>query len=413
MFFNFDFFKSRKALKTVFEHANTEKIDILYICIGFSGQRMSGDKNFYLALFENLAKSGKKIFVISISDPTQGAYYFDRTGNCYPVLHLKRPYHLIDPKRYWSNKNGFLSYRHQHNVFLEHFERYITLRYWRKIIGTIVSKSQPAYIHYIDTFVATPVFPKTKKIITQGKIDNKYPFLYKIYLNLVFKKADICVYFNKEQEAYLPAKLKEKLKIVIQPWGVKYNKNNAVESIDTGRKNNENKVLILWTGYLQQIGYNDFLFAKNLAEIAVKQFNNIEFIFAFKPEINIELPESSERITFCKPGKDFGEIMKKSDILFSPLVSRDTIIGPPLTWIEYISTRKPILTTNVNGLGSYFEKNLSILTFVDESEFILTIEKISNNQINLSQLGENAFNVFTEHFDLEKITKNYITLYKT
>lgn len=388
-----------------------KSFDILYICIGFSGFKMSGDKNFYLDLFEKLTKKGLRIFVISFSDPIQGMYHLDETSQTYPILLLKRPFHLKDPARYWITKGDTISFRHQHNVFQEHFERYISLLYWNKILNHIITSTKPKNIHYIDTFIGTKSYPGTKKIITQASADNGNSFLYKVYLYMVFKSANIGIFFNEEQLSYLPKIITHKLKAIVQPWGVRFREFNSNINGRAKHMVCASNILFLWSGYIQQIGYKDFLFAKLLAEEAVSLFENIEFIFAFKQEINIELPQSTERIRYLKPASEFNEIFTVADIFYSPLRNRETVIGPPLTWIEFISTKRPILTTDVKGLDCCFEKDKSILTFKDRNDFLEVIKNILNKNIDLCIVGENAFKVFKTHFDMEKIAENYLSIY--
>lgn len=391
---------------------NIPAFDILYVCNGFSGFKMNGDKNFYLNLFEKLILAGKKIFVISFSDPKQGMYHFDESSQEYPILHLKRPYHLKNPSRFWIENLNSIAYRHQHNVFLEHIERYVALQYWKKEIKHIITRGKPKYVHYLDTYICSPTFTGITKIVTQTKSENKFPFFYKFYLYLIFKNTDVGLFFNKEQIIYLPSNIAIKIQTFIQPWGVNFTELQTNKSDRKKFMKNTGNILLLWTGYLQQIGYLDFIFAKQLAEIAVSHFENVEFIFAFKTEINIELPVAGDRITYIKPGKEFKEIFEAADILYSPMYKRDTVIGPPLTWIEFIATKRTILTTNVKGLQNYFEKDRSILTFNTEKDFMEILNNIINKKLDLTFVGENAFKEFRKYFDMDKIVKTYSAIYK-
>jgi hypothetical protein len=390
------------------------KIDVLYISVGFSGFKMASDKNFYIDLFEELTRSGLKLLVISLSDPKQGMIYFDNKTQPYPIIHLKRPFHLKNPSRYWKLNKNFISYRHHHNLFWEHFERNITLRFWNTFIKKIISATHPGCIHLLDAFIGMPRFYNVPRIITQSKTEIKNPFIYKHYIKSIFRKNSTGILFNPAQKKYFPLPVLNRSKFIIQPWGLKFRNREETASM-SARSNfltDPRHILFLWAGYIQQIGYNDFLFAKNFAETAVRFFPNIEFIFSFKPEIDIALPESSERIKFIKPGQDFKQLMNASDILFSPVKRRATVIGPPLTWIEYISLKKPILTTEIDGIDSYFRKNESIFLFRNEIDFISIMTKISKKEVDLDVVGQNAFRVYKEHFVLDSIAENYIKIYR-
>ena len=176
-----------------------KEIDVIYICIGFSAHKMNGDKNFYLDLFQNLTQKGLKILVISLSDPLNGKCTIDGKSFPYSIVNLSRPFHIFGKKKFWTLQGKSFVYKHQHNVFLEHIERYIALLYWNKLIKNIIKKSHPRYVHYIDPFIGTFDYPDTIKIMTQAKVDNKYPFFYTFYLYLVFKNIKNVIFFNKEQ----------------------------------------------------------------------------------------------------------------------------------------------------------------------------------------------------------------------
>ena len=159
-----NFSRSRHALIEFINNTAPEKLDAVYICIGFSGFKMSGDKNNYLDLLEKLASSGLKFLVISISDPFQGAYALDEKSHNYRVLHIKRPFHACDPLRFWKTNNGFLTYKHKHHAIQEHFERITTFFFWGRLIKLIMKKYKPEIVHYLDVFLA----PKYK--ITGSRI---------------------------------------------------------------------------------------------------------------------------------------------------------------------------------------------------------------------------------------------------
>jgi glycosyltransferase involved in cell wall biosynthesis len=116
----------------------------------------------------------------------------------------------------------------------------------------------------------------------------------------------------------------------------------------------DNKPLILWTGYIQQIGKEDFLLAIKTAQESLKRGLDVVFYFAFKPE-SFEKKFSS----FHNPAKginvkptvaeEFDSVKHCADILYSPIISKNCIIAPPLTWIEVMALGKPILTTDVGG----------------------------------------------------------------
>ena len=387
--------------------------DVLYIGIGFTGYRMAGDKNFYIDLFEGLVKKGLKLIVISVSDPVEDKIVVDTSTAAYPIVHIRRPFHRKKPETWWIKNSRFISNHHKHHFLREYWERMITLNYWTRTINKVIKKTSPEYIHFLDSFVFYHLNLNTAKIIvTQTKYEKKAGLLYYFYMRLLFSKAQKGIVFNQRQLDYFPKKVLEKVKFIVQPWGVYEKENGSNEKCRLKWMNNPENFMVLWSGYLMQISYRDFLFAKKLAELVVEKYDGIEFVFAFKPEVNIVLPVSSDKIKFVKSEGNFNELLNASDLFFSPLCESTTIIGPPLTWIEYISNGKPILTTNVNGLDSYFTKDESILTFKNENELLQIFEAISNNNLDIAKIGQGAYEVFRKFFNLVEIIENYLAIYK-
>ncbi len=97
------------------------------------------------------------------------------------------------------------------------------------------------------------------------------------------------------------------------------------------------------------------MYALKVAKEALYKDINCTFFFALKPGVEKEL------ITFDNPEKgifvrktsveEFDLLKQAADVFYSPLVNRNCIVAPPLTWIEFLSLGVPILTTNVGGVN--------------------------------------------------------------
>lgn len=402
-----------KKINSIFSKPENN-IDVLYVCAGFSGFKMAGDKNFYINLFDKLTNKGLKIAVFSVDDPIESKIKVNQESQPYPIFEVRRPYHYTKPESYWLKTESFTSYRHQHPSLLkEHFERFITIFHWRRTINRIIKKANPKVIHFLDPFLF-PIIKKSKKAIyfTQPKSEKRWGEIYKWYLRFLMKPVDKCIIFNPEQKQYFPPETQDKDPFIVLPWGCLPNgeKQGDFSIREKYMKNPENK-LFLWSGFLQQIVEKDFDYAVDLAKKAIEKFDNVEFIFTFKPEIPIDLPESEDRIKYIKPGADFRELMASTDFFYSPVVNRDTVIAPPLTWIEATSHKKPIITTFSQGIGSYYENNKSILQFETEDSFFEILDKIKNNELGTGKMSEDVYSVFKNNFDIEVIANKYIELY--
>lgn len=403
----------RKEINKLFSDPDNG-IDILYVCVGFSGLKMAGDKNFYIDLFEKLSEKGLKIAVVSVDDPIENRIKINTTVQPYPIFEIRRPFHYTKPETYWLITDKFTSYRHQHSSLLkEHFERFITIFYWRRTINRIIKKGNPKIIHFLDPFLF-PMIKKSKKSVffTQPKSEKRWGSIYEWYMRFLMRPVKKCIIFNPEQKQYFPPESQKKDPFIVQSWGCKANDDKPVDhEIREKYMHNPKNKLFLWSGFLQQIVAKDFEFASALAKKAIEKFDNVEFVFAFKPEIPIDLPKSEAKIKYVKPGADFRKLMASTDFFFSPVVNRETIIAPPLTWIEATSFKKPIMTTFSQGINSYYENKKSIIQFDTEEAFFDILDAIKNNKIDLENIGEEAFKTFLNNFEISKIVETYNQLY--
>jgi len=412
-FLNRNMYHSKQDLNRYINPVNFVKCDILFVGIGYSGFLMSGDKNFYVPLFNELASRGLNIIVVSFDDPLQGGFKIDSINPRLKIIHLKRPFHIRDPKRFWSNKEGIFSYRHQHSLLMEHIERVIVLLYWKNTIRNILNVSNCKTVHYIDSFLFSYLLKANTSIITIPRF-KKFKFLYKNYLKFLLIKIKYLVIFNFTQKEELHENINKFIDIRVLPWGnsdrvkIDHNKKN-IFSVRESMKDSNN-ILFLYTGFIQQFGLEDFKYAKYLAEKAVALFPNVEFIFVFKPEIKIKLPDSRNRIKYFSDCGEFIHCLEEADCLFSPKLKRGTTISPPLTWIEAISKNIPILTTNDKGISSYFDKE-SILIFNNNEEFVKNIEYLSKHPEKLKEVGQNAYKVFKNNFIFTIVFEKYLFFY--
>ena len=115
------------------------------------------------------------------------------------------------------------------------------------------------------------------------------------------------------------------------------------------------KTLFLWAGYIQQIQRADFFLALRAARSTLKDGLDAIFYFAFKPEtMEDEILKQHDPAAgiFIKATsvEEFSLLKSAADVFYSPLVNKNCIIAPPLTWLELLSLGVPILTTNAGGV---------------------------------------------------------------
>ena len=402
------------SLREVLGQLDPSHLDIIFICLGFSSDRISSDKNFYLELFDRLHRVGLRLLVITLSDPVEGKYHLDFKTHPYKVLNLRRPFHILNPSRHWIRQKGKLYYRHKHNLVLEHFERVVSLLYWFPQIRSFIKRSEARVLHFLDVFLFVPRLERseTSIFVTQANQTRKLGFVYDIYVNYLISRVDAALFFNPSQLEILSHNLRKNVSIIVQPWGVPEDCSRINKDTKSTYVKDPRKVLVLWAGYLQHIGYKDMKLAARLANVGASAFDDFEFLFALKPETSGKAPKDGSGPRFVTPGPDFNDLLGCADLFFSPIFKRGAIVSPPLTWLEVISHRIPILTTDCRGLDSFFEEGVSILIFRDEKSFIEILGAIHRDPQFLTRVGENAYRVYKKFFDIERVASSYQRIYE-
>jgi glycosyltransferase involved in cell wall biosynthesis len=107
----------------------------------------------------------------------------------------------------------------------------------------------------------------------------------------------------------------------------------------------------LWSGFIQQIGRDDFLRTVTLARRIRDQRSDIDFVFSLKPECySDELAKLGATGVEVKIGSPaFMSELPRYDAFLSPVLDSQSSAAPPLTWLEAMSAGLPIITTEHPG----------------------------------------------------------------
>lgn len=123
--------------------------------------------------------------------------------------------------------------------------------------------------------------------------------------------------------------------------------------------------MVLWSGYIQQITYTSFKMAYKHASMCVAQSKRPPtFVFAFKPEsCSDKMCESLSRtpyiIVLRTDHAKFTMLQRAADLFYSPIADSNTVLSPPLTWLEMMMLGVPILTTPSIGIDSIIRNGIN------------------------------------------------------
>jgi glycosyltransferase involved in cell wall biosynthesis len=170
--------------------------------------------------------------------------------------------------------------------------------------------------------------------------------------------------------------------------------------------------IILWSGYLQQSGYKDFLLSLNVAQRVVKKTRNCHFLFAFKPYyFKLKYLEHAEERISIITDVNLEEIYPVTDSLLSPFSAEDTIVAPPLTWLEAMSYGIPVITTSVGGANEVITNGSNgYITSPDGLEAVIT-DFLKN--ADTIAMGNNARQTVEQKYNIINITNDYVDLWRS
>jgi len=286
----------------------------------------------------------------------------------------------------------------------------------------LYKKTPYDYVHLLDNFgftnrliaknIPTPV--SVSAMSYQGKCK----IIYDNYLRLSYKVPNLKVipysftYAKKMKQIGIP---ENNIKCI--RWGVKMpsirqteeNKRKAKKLLSLPVE----KPLFVWAGYIQQIQKKDFLYAFKLAKKALSKGIKCTFFFAFKPGVskkNITSFDNPTKGMFIKNTtiEEFDLLKQAADVFYSPVVNKNCIVAPPLTWIEFLSSEVPILTTNAGGVDEIVVNGKTGYVAKTDSELLNKMFIIAKNY---STMSPHCYEKTSTLYNIKDIAKEYLNLW--
>ena len=362
-------------------------MNILFIGRGYFSFKVCSDKNYFSDLLPLIQKKHDKVFVFSINDYKHSMSYQPFAQSSIPIYNIRRSFHF--PKnKYHVKKNGNNHfYHHKHKLYKEVLEIFLTIYFNIKLLSQIVTQNNIQIINFMDNCGPAMRFVKYKfpacRVCYSAM--NYYPryYFYDSYLKFCLKTLDhVMPYTNALFEKFRSIAL-QKNKLTTIPWGVKIKNDNALHVRKNDIRNlymqNPANILFLWTGFIQQIGQRDLSLTLDLAHQVAKKVDNAEFLFSFKPEFQEIAKNYSTRhprVKILNKVNNFEDLLASSDFLLSPIEKIDSIVAPPLTWIESMNLGTPIITTAVRGASEIINNGNTGFIASGYMEIMQTILKL-------------------------------------
>jgi len=384
-------------------------MNILFLGSAIFPFPISGDKNFILQLAQELKYKDISVYILSINDnPLQYEYI-----NNIHFFYLRRFLHNNSYKKHTIIRSKkIVSYRHKHNIIRENIEIFFTILDNIKRIKRIIKRYRINIIHILDnigiSFILLSFIFKEVKIVSTVYRYQKKGLLYNKYLKIGYGSLSYLVFTTKKtKEIFNSKKIFSKNGYII-PWGVK-----KLDCSDIYESQNDSYSL-LWSGFIQQIGEEEFYLALDIANDLIKRnkINKIDFVF--KPESHEKKYSlyNNENINIKIGDINFRKNLKNYDYFLCPISYKNSnsTFAPPLTWIECWSYGIPVLTTKFLGYKEIIKDAINGFVF-DYSNIAENIyQKIINNDI--LSIRKSCVKYFNEKYEMDIIAKKYIKFYK-
>lgn len=364
---------------------------VAFIGVGYFPGKMTSEKNFFLKLISQLRGKVDDVIVLSVNDQDEHMFNQETPHGPVPVYNFKRPFHRNASERYHRQINGVHAYHHRHGPAQEMLEKFVTAYVHANRFKTIMEAHHIDLIYFMDNFGFGMQYLRSRLGIRTAFVAANYDPRGRFYnrLQKTFIAAlDLIVTYSMAYKEILTEIGIDSGKIKLLHWGIDpaaFPPLNP-EAKAAARKQHgvpNGSMLVLWTGYIQQIQEADFYLTAAVAAVIRQRRNDVEFVFCFKPETFKPEYKSAERpgVQVISGSPDFRSLLGAADLLLSPTCKLSSTVSPPLTWTEAMAMGVPVLTTAVKGAEEIITHGKT--GFISQSYDTLTddIESLLNSGI--------------------------------
>ena len=376
-----------------------------------------GDKNIWFNMLPYLIKEFDSISVISVSVRKNEVEWQDINGrriyihNCRPVV---RPGPNVEE---YANTLGMGRRTRYQNELM----RTSALLRMVALIRRINSTSKLTHVHFLNHFGPFSIFPRpflpdmAYTLSVMGYIGS-HPFR-DLFLRPTYQSFNMIAVTSQEHKVLLGNFGIEPERIRVIRWGVP----EMLRVSDAEKRELKEKfgipkdsVVFLWSGFIMQIREREFYATIQYVKEIAPRLKNAYFIFSFKPEFYREQYRQweNERIRIIYNPHQFHSILRMSDALFSPIVSRDAIVTPPLTWLESMALGIPIITTMAGGVTEVISHGLDGVIAQDFSQLEEVIGRFIQDPTLRSKMSVACQKKILEKFNVKSTAEGYIKMWK-
>lgn len=393
------------------------------IGLNYQNKRSTGDKNFWVDMLPFFSGTIKKISIISIRQELAEQEEKTTNGTQF-ITYFMSPFFLETRSGSGSRNNLFW----RGGAFPAKFAIIEKVLSAQRICAKLeaVNKETPLdHIHLMDNFGFGNRLITNKAAGLNSTVSisamtymGRNSVFYNVYHKLSFKKPNLYVipYSETHRHKLLSLGLaKQKLKRI--PWGVLAENGSTP---DVGKDELKAALgirpglpLFLWAGYIQQINREDFNYAYQMAKQATGMGLKAHFVFAFKPECLEKGMEemSTPEITVRETTAESFELFKRAaDVFYSPITNFNSIVAPPLTWLEMLAKGVPIITTNVPGANEVIEDGVTGFSVEGNADMIEKLFLMGERFMNMKDA---CIQKIADKYNIKVIAGEYLNFWNS
>lgn len=397
---------------------------VLLLGVAYFPFRTAGEKNFFLELVPHLAPRLDDLAVASLNDVHEPLSHQVLDGERrMPIYNFCRPLHTRQSlARRAGTRAGQRYYHHRHRLPQEMAEKTMALLVHRRRLREVMERHEVDVIHFLDNFgpgipLARRLFPGRRITFAAASYVPRGPWFDRLLAPTLRSVDGVLAYTHAYRRVLLDLGVQSE-RVVVCPWGVDPGTNTplpAAARAEVRRAHGigEGQLLLLWTGFIQQIQEPDFRLAVRAAREIVRGDERVRFLFAFKPESwkPAYAREAGERLTVTGELADFRRVLASSDLLFSPVGDCNSTVAPPLTWLEAMSAGVPVLSTRAGGVDEVIEDDRTGFIAADHGDIAPRALRALARR-DLPQVGGAARGVVNGCFNLEEASRRYAAAWR-
>jgi len=271
---------------------------------------------------------------------------------------------------------------------------------------------------------------KEEQLTTDGKISESIQIKFLVYLgNIVSRKADVVIAVTQGIKDYLIDHRVNENRIWIIENGANtelfkpIKDDNTIKGIKNRLHINDSESVVIFVGNLAPWQGVEYLL--HAVPLIVEEKPKTKFLIvgdgimkdkleSLTKELNIR---RSVIFTGTVPYESVPQYMNLSDICVAPFIrTRNESIGlSPLKIYEYLACGKPVVASDIRGVGTILESSNSGIPVIPDAHGELSgaIIKLLNDKQLREQMGENGRKMVVNNYSWETTAKKTIEVFES